>query len=91
MKRWEKDFSIQSEVLTLAFMCPVGFNHSWRQLLWAIGFPFAKTFGGVRTKPEQLPMLPRRVVGWVSICITFAWTSLNQFQTLKVALMQGWL
>lgn len=59
---WEKDFSIQSEVLTLAFMGSVGFNHAWRQLLWAIGFPFAKTFGGVRTKPELLPTLPRRVV-----------------------------
>lgn len=71
MKMWEKDFSIQSEVSTLAFMGSVGFNRAWRQLLWAIGFPFAKTFGGVRTKPELLPTLPRRVVEWVYICITF--------------------
>ena len=72
-------------------MGSVDFNHPWRQLLWATGFAFAKTFGGVRMKPELLPTLPRRVVGWIYISITFAWTSLNQLQTLKVALMQGWV
>lgn len=61
----------------------------WSPWVWATGFPLSKTFGGVRTKPELPPTLPRTVVRWVYICITFPWISLNQ--TLKVALMQGWV
>lgn len=78
MKMRESDFSIQSDMLILAFMGSVAFSCPWRQLLEATGFPFAKTFGSVRMKLEQLPTLPRKVVGWAHTCITFAWTSLNQ-------------
>lgn len=45
--------------------------------LWAMCFPSAKAFEGVRMKPELLPALPRRVVGWVYAPIVFAQTSLN--------------
>lgn len=52
----------------------------WSQWVWATGFPLSKTFGGVRTKPELLPAIPRTVVRWVYICITFTWISLQHWR-----------
>lgn len=65
---------VQSPWQWLAFMGSAVFHHpqSFGQC-----FPPAKAFGDVRMKPELLPALPRRVVGWVYAPIVFAQTSIN--------------
>lgn len=85
MKTWERDFSIQSKALYpgsgSAPLAVTGFYglscFPPPPELWAMCFPSAKAFEGVRMKPELLPALPRRVVGWVYAPIVFAQTSLN--------------
>lgn len=82
---WERDFSIQSKALypgsgsvPLAVAGFYGLSYfPPPPELWAMCFPSAKAFEGVRMKPELLPALPRRVVGWVYAPIVFAQTSVN--------------
>lgn len=87
MKTWERDFSIQSKALypgSVSVPLAVAGFYGLRCFspppeLWAMCFPSAKAFGGVRMKSELLPALPRRFVGWVYAPIIFAQTSLNLF------------